>query len=160
MWQCSETSHSVTCTYLDKKAISTSHWLLLSRKFYLPCLEMYQKLEVALASGYSTPSTNQSNWPFQGKQVQCCVCSMKNKQTRPKFRCFKKTCVILLIPDTVHPTAFPKGKIGTHKPKKKLCHSCTLLLEYKSLDEITKVKGDVDCRTGLMKHAETFLQHS
>jgi len=31
---------------------------------------------------------------------------------------------------------------------------------YKSLDEITKVKGDVDFRTGLMKHAEAFLKHS
>jgi hypothetical protein len=35
----------------------------------------------------------------------------------------------------VHPKAFSKGKIGTHKPKKKLCHYCTLLLEYKCLDE-------------------------
>jgi len=60
----------------------------------------------------------------------------------------------------VQPTALPKGKIGTHKPKKKLCHYCTILLVYKSLDEITKVKGDVDFRTGLMKHAEAFLKHS
>jgi hypothetical protein len=60
----------------------------------------------------------------------------------------------------VHPTAFPKGRIGTNKPTKKPCHYRTLLLEYKSLDEITKVKGDVDLRTGLMKHAETFLKHS
>jgi len=33
-----------------------------------------------------------------------------------------------LIPDTVQPTAFPNSKNGPHKPKKKLCHYCTLLL--------------------------------
>jgi len=81
MWKCSENSHSMMCTYLDKKAISTSH-VLLSRTFYLHWSVTYQKLEAALASVHSTPSTKQSNWPLQGIQVQCCVCPIKNKLDR------------------------------------------------------------------------------
>jgi len=85
-------------TYLDKKAISTSHGLLLSRKFYLPWSVTYQKLEAALASVHSTPSTKLSNWPLQGIQVQCCVCPIKNKQTREaQMFLIKMCCSVVLI---------------------------------------------------------------
>jgi hypothetical protein len=79
-WKCSETSHSMMCTYLDKKAISTSHGLLLSRKFYLPWSMTIKSWKLPWPQAIPPlPPTNQTGPSKEYKFSVVCVPWKTNK---------------------------------------------------------------------------------